>query len=198
MRSQKKFFITLIAVCLIGLFIALYFKLNKVGNKLITSQPFETGYTKQFNDWAKSIESNKKAAPDTELKKKKYIDKLVRMSKMAIEDIEFHGKIIDQYGEPVPDVVISYIGSRSLLVGGSGSGVTQSDIDGRVLIDNARGDGLKINKLSKLGYQLPAEPILLNNLKGGIELESSWSNYTKDNPYIFNVWKIEKLSLIHI
>jgi len=120
----------------------------------------------------------------------KHYKNLIGLSKSQIREITFHGEIIDQFGEPVPEVEISYTGHRSTFATGSGIGIFKSNKDGIFTI-NAKGKAMSINSYRKIGYQFPKRQHFKSHRSRDGQF-SSWREFTEDTPYIVRAWKIDR------
>ncbi len=98
----------------------------------------------------------------------KYILALHEEGKSSNADIEFHGKVIDQDGEPIAGAtitieVVTYVESLKAQLKNGGdvfettTHVIKSDADGRIYLGACKGRMLEIQNLSKEGYLCPVE-----------------------------------------
>ena len=151
----------------------------------------------EYNEWNEQsqLERKKTDTASTEYKEKEkaHYSRLIELSKFEIHDIEFHGRVIDQYESPVAGVQIHYIGNRSVLAAGSGEGRIFTDENGAFVI-KAKGKALVIHEMKKLGYELPKRQRFSNS--GGHQTDLSWRSFTSANPYIVNAWKVESYEQI--
>jgi hypothetical protein len=114
----------------------------------------------------------------------------------------FWGKVIDQHENPVPGVDILYMaGLGSIIAGGPRYGHCTTDTKGMFLIESPRGF-LDFREMKKEGYQIALYG--QERLFGSHESQPAdvlYTDYTKDNPYIFHAWKysdqFNKEKLIH-
>ena len=162
--------------------------------------PNEEEYTKQFNDFFKENYSEKVEDSAEEIAEYEALEIFFKSAaKKAIKNIEFYGKIIDQHGAPVSGVTIDYSGSGNILASGSGPGVVQSDANGIFVINDVKANSLKIKKFSQSGYQFSKSDLRrFAHAKEGIKPETTWGNYTKNNPYIIKAWKFERFPKVKI
>lgn len=186
MRNIKVVLVSFIALAIFSSFLFLRHKSNQIVKLPV---PNEIEYTKQFNDWAKTVKKHNKT-PEIQAREEAQFEWLKMASKKTIQKIEFYGKIVDQEGNPVSGVTINYIGSRSLYASGSGSGSVVSDSKGNFVIDNARGKALKIVSFEKIDYQFPSGQYF-HNPKEGVDPKSTWGIYKKGSPYIVKSWKVD-------
>lgn len=114
---------------------------------------------------------------------------ILNKAEAAVEDINFYGKVVDQYGEPVSGVKVKFKARSQFLSAGTGYGEVTTDDEGLFNTRGVEGVGLSINELIKFGYQFEGRYRFDNFEK--FERSVLWENYTKDNPYIFKLWKIE-------
>jgi hypothetical protein len=73
-----------------------------------------------------------------------------RLSKMLTTPIDFHGRVVDQFGDSVPNAEVGYSLLDKLFASGSG-GTTKADAQGVIHISNVKGDILGVN-VRKTGY----------------------------------------------
>lgn len=102
----------------------------------------------------------------------------------------FYGKVIDQHENPVPGVGIGYMaGLGSIIGGGSRYGYSITDTNGLFLIERPRGF-LNFREMKKEGYQIAIniQERHFGNHKS-LPADVLYTDYTKDNPYIFYAWK---------
>ena len=151
----------------------------------------------EYNEWNQQSQLERKKTDTTSTKykekEKAHYSRLIELSKFEIHDIEFHGRVIDQYESPVAGVQIHYIGNRSVLAAGSGEGRIFTDENGAFVI-KAKGKALVIHEMKKLGYELPKRQRFSNS--GGHQTDLSWRSFTSANPYIVNAWKVESYEQI--
>jgi len=100
-----------------------------------------------------------------------------------IKEVNFYGRVVDQYGNGVPYLKFRYSGTRSALSKGSGQNYTTTDENGFFSIHDARGKSLRIDQASKVGYQFPEQQYLW---------PEEWRRHYINNPYIIKAWKVEK------
>lgn len=189
-------YISILVVAAVTALTLLFFK-NEVENAA-DNRPFpQEEYTEQVNERAgQGVRNNRESKSLAEQSKQVVADSAMKafltfLAKDSVQDISFSGKIVDQHDEPVPNVMIEYIGSRSILASGSGPGQIVSGDDGRFTISDAKGEGLRIIKLSKLGYQFPNMETL-DMPRDGAEPGTTWDMFTYDSPYLVEAWNIER------
>ena len=107
--------------------------------------------------------------------------------------IEFHGKIIDQNGTPIPSVKViakvrqwyarpTYAQAAHFI-----PIETKTDLDGAFEINDTKGDGFSFESIQKDGYELSAKTYLSSGATGG----------NLASPVIFKMWKTgEKAQLL--
>lgn len=116
--------------------------------------------------------------------------RMLILSDASVHPIEFWGKIIDQYGNPVDEVEILYYAGGGYLGGGSGFGRIKTDSSGLFHIVDREGGSLNLRNLKKEGYQIVIQP--QDNLFHSFKQYPDslvWLDYSKKNPFIFNAWK---------
>ncbi len=141
--------------------------------------------------------------PDTERRLKHYY----KMAISPLPEIRFHGRVVDQYGQPVKNASVWYSGENAFLSTGGGRGTVKTDDDGYFMIDTI-GAALELgaiahSEIDDVSYQTPTRNInstrnVQENTVRFLQHDNdkyvlNWKNYTnKSNPYIVNVWRIEK------
>ncbi len=166
-------------------------------NKIEFSMPLknEASYTEEVNQWlvdkneARDIAESTKT-PEKQAKEEAFWLRLISKAEAAAKKIEFYGKIVDQYGNPVPGVQVKYIARSEYLVSSSGLGTVITDSEGHFNTEGAKGTGLSIRKFTKSGYQFTG----IQRFDNFNRYEDSvlWQDFTKDQPYIFKAWKVER------
>lgn len=127
-------------------------------------------------------------------------NRFVELAASRAVEIDFFGKIIDQYGEPVAGAIVEFYGTSGFLVEGSGFGKAQTDINGIFHISDSSGTKLSFKKLYKNGYE-----IKLSSGSNGNIFESYQrfddslllDNYSsKSTAFVFDAWKKEIIANI--
>ncbi len=148
-----------------------------------------------FNKALNEMQSRREKAvknktPEKKAKEKSFLNKLAAISKAAIMDIKFYGKIVDQNGDPVSDVTVEHVGLNAIYASGSGTRRAFTDENGLFIVD-ASGTAFVVEKFTKPGYEFPPRQRFVNE-RGQNKAELLWSDYTEDNPYVFKAWKVVK------
>ncbi len=146
-------------------------------------------FNQAFNEMQtrrEEVANNK--TPEKEAEGKSFLNKLAAMSKAAIKDIKFYGKIVDQNGDPVSGVIVEHAGLNATYASGSGTRRDTTDNDGLFVVD-ASGTAFVVEKFTKQGYDFPPRQRFVNEL-GQNKTELLWGDYTADNPFIFKAWKV--------
>jgi uncharacterized protein YnzC (UPF0291/DUF896 family) len=139
-----------------------------------------------------------KDTPEEVAKRTKYWNKLKTFADSQLKNIDFYGKVIDQNGNPVPDMQVEYSGHSGYLSEGTGVARTQTNAQGVFTLTDAKGVSFSINKMNKLGYDANSKNIRANFYHyKRFEDSALWQDYTEDNPYVFKVWKIEKYAKVN-
>jgi hypothetical protein len=101
--------------------------------------------------------------------------------------------VIDQYGNPVPNMQVEYSGHSGYLSEGTGVARTRTNAQGVFTLTDAKGVSFSIKKMNRPGYDVNSKyvRVIFDNYKR-FEDSVLWQDYTEDNPYIFKVWKIER------
>lgn len=120
----------------------------------------------------------------------------------GLEDVEFHGRVVDQHGKPVVGARVNYSIGGALMAAGSGSGIAVTDEQGNFSI-RGRGGNLTLNKVEhpEVDFEYIDQKYQtgdgrrksmtlwgFQHTKGGDD--PIWSDYTKDKPYIFKAWRV--------
>jgi hypothetical protein len=117
-----------------------------------------------------------------------------------VHEITFHGKVVDQYGEPVSGVSVNLETGGSFVSGG-GRLRRISDEQGNFDV-NTEGSAIFIHRLvhPNIDHQLPLDE---NGSSIGMDFgfaeydNYQWENYSSpDTPFIINVWRLDKLEQI--
>jgi len=155
----------------------------------------EVSYTQKVNQWLAEkqeahviAESTK--TPGKQAKEEAFLLRLISKAEAAVKDIYLYGKIIDQYGNPVSGVVVKYKAQSQYLAAGTGFGETTTDEEGRFNTRGSEGVGLSIRKFIKPGYQFSGIQDFDNFQR--FEHSVLWKDFTKDKPYIFKAWKVDR------
>jgi len=101
--------------------------------------------------------------------------------------VDFHLKIIDQNGDPVPGAKIEYDVNRSPGFGGPGTYFGQSDVGGRFEVTGTKAARVLLVKFTKPGYVF--RPI---QDESNVAAMNEKHLYTADAPLIVHVWKLGK------
>lgn len=103
--------------------------------------------------------------------------------------IEFYGRVVDQFGEPVAGAEVVYSVNSAPGFGGPGRYTATTDDDGRFAVSGVRGIKILILEAKKPGYAINALGRFRMHSKNPAELVST---YTPDNPYVIHAWKLPK------
>ncbi|MCP3883608.1 MAG: hypothetical protein GY701_35180, partial [Sulfitobacter sp.] len=97
--------------------------------------------------------------------------------------------VVDQYGNPVSGAMVHFVAISGHLAQGSGHQKVTTDNKGVFEIDDVVGTGLSVDKIIKEGYEVSVQQ---RNFDNFLRFEDSvlWSDYTKDNPFVFKAWKV--------
>lgn len=134
------------------------------------------------------------AAETPEIKAQRAVT-VTRMQKIAageMDDIKFVGRVVDQDGNPVPGVEFGFDAIGNGMVPGPGRGTRHADEQGYIEINNVRASTLKIFGFKKPGYQYKTDNgyTRFSYFKNTHDA-NVWTDYTKKNPYIFTLWRID-------
>jgi hypothetical protein len=100
--------------------------------------------------------------------------------------IDFYGKVVDQFGVPVPDVEVIYNASTSVMDTGGDNSKTRGDGTGNIRIIGLKGANLYV-RVSKQGYYHTSKSL------GTFRYGTPTGEYpapTKDNPFVFVLQKM--------
>ncbi len=159
----------------------------------------EVAYSKKANQWISQMlirQAQAKSKDEAENKKRSnaFWDRASDFSDAQLTKVEFYGRIVDQYGDPVPGVKVPYSAGGYYLASGSGAGFVMTDAEGIFVIDDAKGHSLHIRKPEKEGYKFK----FYHEGPGAVRLEGFghnpskvWFTYTKEKPYVFKAWKVD-------
>jgi hypothetical protein len=134
-----------------------------------------------------------KGTPEEKSKSKKYWDKMRAITQSQLDSIEFYGKVVDQYDNPISQVTIKYNAQSGYLAEGDGHQKTRTNDQGVFVIKDVVGAGLSVYEMLKIGHQFD-----INHIKNFDNFQrfpdsQLWTDYTTpDNPYIFKGWKFER------
>ena len=194
---EKKNRILLFSVLLIAFIGSFVWVLSPPQKDLANHLPLpdEKAYTVKVNQWLMEKKQAHERAqadktPEKQAREAGLMSRIISSAEAAVKDIYFYGKIIDQYGEPVPGVLVKYKARSEYLAAGTGFGETTTDAEGRFNTKGAEGTGLSIREFIKPGYQFPGIQAFDNYQR--FEDSVLWKNFSEDKPYVFKVWKIER------
>jgi hypothetical protein len=127
----------------------------------------------------------------TEINQK--MQRAIDHGKSRIQKIDLYGKVVDQYGNPVPDVQVVYDAGGLYLAPSTGLGKIRTDEKGLFNIDDAKGVDLGIMQMSKPGYQFKAGYDDQASLGNAQRLPTEiWNQTKKTEPYVFTLWKVDR------
>lgn len=195
---KKRVILFGLAIAVISiLIIYLLIDKEKPMSTTIKKQPLqnEAEYTETFNQAINRAEEDHKKyleyAETAEGKKasESYWNKMLFVAKGRSKDIKFHGSVVDQQGNPVADATVHFVAISGHLAKGSGHQQVRSDERGVFRIDGVVGTGLSVDRIIKSGYEVRISQSDFDNFPR-FDDSVLWSNYTKDNPYVFKAWKV--------
>lgn len=142
----------------------------------------------------KAVEVLDQLPPEYQNLKRRY-----QLAMASVPDIEFHGRVIDQYKQPVAGAEVIYIGASGYLAEGSGGGGVKTDKEGYFEI-NGTGISLLLSdirhpEVDQVIYRSPnnhTEETQIHFSARGDErgISPNWHNYdSKENAYIIHVWR---------
>lgn len=155
---------------------------------------------------AYAIETNKEIAIMRKQAEVKTPERLAYLASMAsklsaasdamVMNVEFHGKVVDQFGSPVTGMKVTYEAGGSPYTKGSGIGSVMTEEDGSFVIANVKAYLLNIWEFEKDNYEARGRVSFRGFIQGGGDGIGSWDDYTKEKPYIFHASKIEKYARV--
>jgi len=198
MKNKKLFIILLIIITVIGLYA--YFKNFGI---YLTHPNANTALVPHLKD-LKNIEELKKKNPElAEKKLKELISKLPKKEQhklnfslfAGVDNVNFYGKVIDQYGKPVSDAKIRYAIEGQFLSAGSGQGFVMTDQQGIFSFDG-KGSSLTLYDVvhPKIDFNPPTSTLSNTYLSDGKNVPirlKIFGKYTINNPYLLKVWRTD-------
>jgi len=208
--------ITLFITIFIGIFFIFYWQITekqKINQTTIDSALipvkqalFDLQQSQEFSEMNKNEQLNETIAvldkiPDSH----KHIKHQYQVALSGLPEINFYGRVVDQYGLPVNKAQIWYSGTNAYLSAGGGSGVLYTDEEGFFEISTS-GSELVLGAVShpeidKILYELPdvgnnaraaISSIILDSHNNGAH-KINYTNYSeKENAYIINAWRLGK------
>ncbi|NNG00154.1 MAG: hypothetical protein HKM93_12290 [Desulfobacteraceae bacterium] len=198
---KKNIFITgIVAVIVLG-FVYFYFQedhsnneINDAPHKIEKIKKEKYTVTSSQKDLEKPIVANENSDDE---RKKKFISEapaeikgVIGLMESSIIDIEFYGKLIDQYNEPVSGASVKFSALSSYFGYKGGAGEVETDQNGLFEIRNIEGTALRIYDIMKEGYQVSLK--IQDHLfypKITAQQKRSFTECTISNPCIFKAWK---------
>lgn len=131
-----------------------------------------------------------------------------RLGFAELDEMSFYGKVVDQYGQPVVDATLEVEGGGRLLTPGAGKARIRTDAEGKFGVHMDGGSLIITNVLHpNIKFLFPNHlEAISDSGQGGVTFwgyqrmvggnEPLWSDYTEDNPYIFQAWRIEPDELV--
>lgn len=151
---------------------------------------FNLQQEKNFKSFSKEKKLEKtyaileKLPPEYKTLKRQY-----QIALSTLPDITFHGRVIDQYGQPVVNAEIYFAGTNTYLSAGSGRGYVYTDQQGNFEI-NAEGAELLITGIKH-------KEVMSHNLTRFLSQDDTrgrdqnWRKHSDmDHAYLFNVWRL--------
>ncbi len=207
----------LVAILIIGMvLLSMWYYFEK--NKIQEIDDIENAEHVQKKEIAKLSEKLKVAKRKGDIKKAKKIEKeiegrLPENLKLIVEtinkntfDLDFYGKVLDQYGEPVSNAKIKYVASKMYHFDMTASGVVKTDHLG---VFNIKASGYSLTlympehpELSDMYMSGTAKKpfksvgrVLLEPVGHGKNTQT-WRGYTNDKPYIIRGWRVESFDKV--
>jgi hypothetical protein len=142
--------------------------------------------------------------PEHKEKAKAHWFKMGAIAESQIHQLQFVGRILDQYGIGVSDAQVWLRGGSNSLARGSGTFSVQTDKDGFFVVDNATGSFLDIREVTKVGYDTSVmitvndEPPESPHFYSFKESDDAmlWSDYTREHPYVITAWRVGKYAKV--
>jgi len=123
----------------------------------------------------------------------KHIKHQYQVAMSNLPEIDFHGRVIDQYGNPVKNGIIVYIGANAYLSAGGGMGFVETDTNGFFVIDTTGASlqlrGVKHPDIDGVLFSngAIAAQFYANDHHGDIYNYNKYSK--KENAYIIQAWR---------
>lgn len=127
-------------------------------------------------------------------------------TKMDMQTVNFYGRVVDQYGDPVVGAVVPYELAGSALGGSNGAGVRKTDNRGEFRIEGREGSKLLLKTIThpeiEFGYSIPEnsgttwrEPNMSSMAIHGFQpsrgaSEVLWTDTSPQKPYLFLAWRV--------
>ena len=131
----------------------------------------------------------------------------------GMEDIDFYGQIVDQYGEPVGNASVGFSTGGVMLAPGKGIGKVNADEQGRFEIHSEGGSLSLFNiKAPGINFSFPV-PTHIKNSRFGAHIKEMrftgyqhnmggnaplWTGTSPEKPYVFTAWRVEKYEKVLI
>lgn len=123
----------------------------------------------------------------------KNLKRQYQIAMSSLPDIEFHGRVIDQYNAPVANAQVYYTGTSVFLATGGGGGRVVTDQDGYFEVDT-EGAELEITGITHQAI-MSRNLTLFKSEDDGHDQTKNYSKHTdKKNAYVFHVWKLSGYS----
>lgn len=129
----------------------------------------------------------------------------------GMEDIDFYGQIVDQYGEPVTNASVGFSTGGAMLAPGKGIGKVSADEQGRFEIHSEGGSLSLFNiKAPGINFSFPV-PTHIKNSRFGAHIKEMrftgyqhnvggndplWTGTSPEKPYVFTAWRVDKYEKI--
>jgi hypothetical protein len=123
----------------------------------------------------------------------------------GIGDIKFYGKVVNQYGKPLPNAKIHYNAIGKFYATGSGPGHVFSDSRGKFIIDvhGSAIDIINIDYPNAMYVAITEEAdgggemyhkgnIFWGFQKSGRSKNLVWKDYNQKIPFVFDVWVVDQ------
>lgn len=122
----------------------------------------------------------------------------------SLPSITFHGRVMDQFNQPVQHAQLRQFGDSTVLTSGSGRGHAETDEQGNFKI-HANGIRLVIGRITRKGYEFSHQPdggmareMIQSRLlhskffigdKDPRGIYSNYKDYTREHPYVIHAWR---------
>ncbi len=180
---------------LVLLVISLWFWFRSITTKVLSEKAKrpETNAPSSSHASGSPVASNEKPSsnqPPVKTKDKFYGLTLDEFAARAFSaKIEFYGKVVDQFGNPVPKPEVIYNAATSVMDEGGKNSATQGDADGNVRVSGLTGATLYV-EVNKIGYYRTDKSL------GSFSYGTPSGQYpapTKDNPFVFVLQKMGEI-----
>lgn len=137
--------------------------------------------------------------PEHKERVKAHWELIGKVAEGQVRRIDFVGRIVDQYGEPIRDAKVGFEAGGNFLSAGSGGRYVHTDNDGYFIAEDVKGESLALAMAEKDGYDINIKsngsyPHFYAIKKFPDSL--LWKDYTRENPYVIRAYRVEKYAKV--